>query len=86
MLLILFFYFLSESVRFGAGLSIELFRPSLYDKLALSLISPLPNEHDFAFNVCTILSNEGRHVLQLSHCPRLIDHMLGHAGVYRDCK
>ncbi|KAG0703709.1 hypothetical protein GWK47_002767 [Chionoecetes opilio] len=73
-----------ESMRASGGMSVDLFRPSLYDKLALSLISPMPNEHDFAFNVCTILSNEGRHVLQLSHCPRLVEHMLGHTGVYRD--
>ncbi|XP_045616328.1 AT-rich interactive domain-containing protein 2 isoform X3 [Procambarus clarkii] len=73
-----------ESIRGGSGLSVEVYRPSLYDKLALSLISPLPNEHDFAFNVCTILSNEGRHVMQLSQCPRLIEHMLGHTGVYKD--
>lgn len=73
-------------MRGSSGMSVDLYRPSLYDKLALSLISPLPNEHDFAFNVCTILSNEGRHVLQLSHCPVLVEHMLGHTGVYRDCK
>ncbi|XP_045116976.1 AT-rich interactive domain-containing protein 2-like isoform X1 [Portunus trituberculatus] len=73
-----------ESMRGSGGMSVDLYRPSLYDKLALSLVSPLPNEHDFAFNVCTILSNEGRHVLQLSHCPILVEHMLGHTGVYRD--
>ncbi|XP_042232788.1 AT-rich interactive domain-containing protein 2-like isoform X3 [Homarus americanus] len=73
-----------ESIRGGAGLSSVLYRPSLYDKLALSLASPLPNEHDFAFNVGTILSNEGRHVMQLSQCPRLIEHMLAHTGVFRD--
>ncbi|XP_063609175.1 AT-rich interactive domain-containing protein 2-like isoform X2 [Penaeus indicus] len=73
-----------EAIRVGAGLSPALYRPSPYDKLALSLISPMPNEHDFAFNVCTILSNEGRHVLQLGQCPRLVEHMLAHAGVYRD--
>ncbi|KAK3881656.1 hypothetical protein Pcinc_013904 [Petrolisthes cinctipes] len=73
-----------ESMRAAGGMSTDLFRPSLYDKLALSLTSPLPNEHDFALNVCTILSNEGRHVLQLTHCPRLLEHMLGHTGVYRD--
>nr|XP_027226143.1 AT-rich interactive domain-containing protein 2-like isoform X2 [Penaeus vannamei] len=73
-----------EAIRVGAGLSSALYRPSPYDKLALSLISPMPNEHDFAFNVCTILSNEGRHVLQLGQYPRLVEHMLAHAGVYRD--
>ncbi|XP_042891445.1 AT-rich interactive domain-containing protein 2-like [Penaeus japonicus] len=73
-----------EAIRVGAGLSSALYKPSPYDKLSLSLISPMPNEHDFAFNVCTILSNEGRHVLQLGQCPRLVEHMLAHAGVYRD--
>ncbi|XP_068209042.1 AT-rich interactive domain-containing protein 2 isoform X5 [Palaemon carinicauda] len=73
-----------ETIRIGAGLSSDMYKASPYDKLALSLISPLPNEHDFAFNVCTILSNEGRHVLQLNQCPRLVEHMLGHTGVYKD--
>ncbi|XP_064104669.1 AT-rich interactive domain-containing protein 2-like isoform X1 [Macrobrachium nipponense] len=73
-----------DTLRYGAALSTDLYKASSYDKLALSLISPLPNEHDFAFNVCTILSNEGRHVLQLSQCPRLVEHMLGHTGVYKD--
>ncbi len=53
-----------------------------YDRLALSLTSPLPNEQDFGVNVCTLLSNEGRHTLKLTKCPRLLDLLLAHAGLY----
>ena len=50
--------------------------------MGLSLLSPLPNEQDFAINVCTLLSNEGRHTLKLGKCPRLLDILLAHAGVF----
>lgn len=64
------------------GLSTNLYKPSNYDKLALSLLSPLPNEQDFAINVCTLLSNEGKHTLRLDRYPRLVNHLLAHAGVF----
>ena len=64
------------------GLSVDLYKRTDYDRLTLSLISPLPNEQDFAINVCTLLSNEGRHTLKLTKCPRLLDLLLGHAGVF----
>ena len=41
---------------------------------------------DFAINVATLLSNEGRHTLKLSKCPRLLDLLLGHAGVFNHRK
>ena len=71
-----------EADREAYGLSTNVYRRTDYDKLVLSLTSPLPNEQDFAINVCTLLSNEGRHTLKLAKCPRLLDLLLGHAGVF----
>ncbi|EFN85727.1 AT-rich interactive domain-containing protein 2, partial [Harpegnathos saltator] len=71
-----------ESLRDYNGLSADLYKPSNYDKLALSLLSPLPNEQDFAINVCTLLSNEGKHTLRLDKYPRLVNILLAHAGVF----
>lgn len=73
---------LPESLRDYNGLSADLYKPSNYDKLALSLLSPLPNEQDFAINVCTLLSNEGKHTLRLDKYPRLVNILLAHAGVF----
>ncbi|XP_012267900.2 AT-rich interactive domain-containing protein 2 isoform X3 [Athalia rosae] len=72
----------AESLRDYNGLSSDLYKPSNYDKLALSLLSPLPNEQDFAINVCTLLSNEGKHSLRLDKYPRLVNILLAHAGVF----
>nr|CAI5859948.1 unnamed protein product [Callosobruchus analis] len=63
-------------------LSTNLYRPSDYDRLALSLVSPLPNEQDFAINVCTLLSNDGKHTLKLHKHPRIVNYLLAHAGVF----
>lgn len=65
-------------------MSTQLHRHSSYEKLLLSLLSPLPNEQDFAINVCTLMANEARHTLQLSECPKLLDVLLAHLGVYAD--
>ena len=73
---------LLESLRDYNGLSSDLYKSSNYDKLALSLLSPLPNEQDFAINVCTLLSNEGKHTLRLDKYPRLVNILLAHAGVF----
>lgn len=71
-----------ESLREYNGLSADLYKPSSYDKLALSLLSPLPNEQDFAINVCTFLSTEGRIGIRLDKYPRLVNILLAHAGVF----
>ena len=71
-----------EVDRPNLGLSTDLYKRTDYDRLTLSLLSPLPNEQDFAINVCTLLSNEGKHTLKLTKCPRLLDLLLGHAGVF----
>ena len=77
---------MSEETRAAYGLSQDTYKRSDYDRLALSLLAPLPNEQDFAINVCTLLSNEGKHTLKLIKCPRLLDLLLAHAGVYQHCK
>ncbi|XP_018022367.1 AT-rich interactive domain-containing protein 2 isoform X1 [Hyalella azteca] len=74
----------AESMRASANMCTTLLKPSQYDRLFLSLCSPMPNEHDFSFNLCTLLSNEGRQVMRLAQCPRLLEIMLGHVGVFRD--
>ena len=71
-----------DELREVNRLSTDVYRKTDYDRLALSLTSPLPNEQDFAINVCTLLSNEGRHTLKLSKCPRLLNLLLAHAGVF----
>lgn len=73
---------IAENLRSHYGLSTDIYRKTDYDRLGLSLLSPLPNEQDFAINVCTLLSNEGRHTLKLGKCPRLLDLLLAHAGVF----
>ncbi|XP_034650968.1 AT-rich interactive domain-containing protein 2 [Drosophila subobscura] len=65
-------------------MSTQLHKHSNYEKLLLSLLSPLPNEQDFAINVCTLMANEVRHTLKLSECPKLLDVLLAHLGVYAD--
>lgn len=73
---------IADANRALCGLSENVYRKTDYDRLALSLSSPLPNEQDFAINVCTLLSNEGKHTLKLAKYPRLLDLLLSHAGVY----
>lgn len=68
--------------RGSSGICTDQPNISEYDKLQYSLLSGLPNEIDFAINVCTLLSNEGRHVLHLVKAPRLIDLLLAHTGVF----
>ncbi|CAH1968878.1 unnamed protein product [Acanthoscelides obtectus] len=72
----------SDTNREVSYLSTNLYRPSDYDRLALSLVSPLPNEQDFSINVCTLLSNDGKHTLRLRKHPRIVNYLLAHAGVF----
>lgn len=71
-----------EPVRSFHGLSTNLYKASDYEKLSLSLLSPLPNEQDLAINVCILLSNENKHAIKLSKCPQILHHLLAHAGVF----
>ena len=72
--------------REACGLSTDVYRKTDYDRLALSLSSPMPNEQDFGINVATLLSNEGKHNLKLVRCPRLVNLLLGHAGIFNHRK
>ncbi|GAB0095532.1 AT-rich interactive domain-containing protein 2 [Sergentomyia squamirostris] len=74
---------ISDTQRAQHKMSTDLYRSSEYDKLFLSLMSPLPNEQDFAINVCTLMSNEGKHTLKIEKCPKLIDVLLAHAGLFQ---
>uniref|UniRef100_A0A1I8MHJ9 ARID domain-containing protein n=1 Tax=Musca domestica TaxID=7370 RepID=A0A1I8MHJ9_MUSDO len=65
-------------------LSTDLHKSSPYEKLMLSLLSPLPNEQDFAINACTLMANESKHTLKVNEYPKLIDALLAHTGVYCD--
>ncbi|KAG7456345.1 hypothetical protein MATL_G00251280 [Megalops atlanticus] len=74
----------SDYLRQSYGLSMEFAPPCDYNKLVLSLLSGLPNEVDFAINVCTLLSNESKHIMQLEKEPKLVTLLLAHAGVFED--
>lgn len=76
------FISISDTNREFNHLATDLYKASDYDRLALSLLSPLPNEQDFAINVCTLLSNDGKHSLKFQKHPRIINYLLGHAGVF----
>lgn len=77
---------ISEAMRSSLRMSTDLHKPSDYDRLLMSLMSPLPNEQDFAINVCTLMANESKHTLKIDTCPKLLEVLLGHAGVYSHCK
>ncbi|KAG7270804.1 hypothetical protein CRUP_037138 [Coryphaenoides rupestris] len=73
-----------DYLRQSYGLSTDFAAPCDYNKLVLSLLSGLPNEVDFAVNVCTLLSNESKHAMQLEKDPKLVTLLLAHTGVFDD--
>ena len=75
------YFSVSAHLRHSYGLSTQLICPSAYAKLEQSLLSGLPNEVDFAFNICTLLSNEGKHTLQLDECPLILHYLLAHVAI-----
>lgn len=78
-------FHLTDYLRQSYGLSTEFVPPCDYNKLVLSLLSGLPNEVDFAINVCTLMSNESKRTMQLEKEPKLVTLLLAHAGVFDDC-
>ncbi|XP_072341165.1 AT-rich interactive domain-containing protein 2 isoform X2 [Scyliorhinus torazame] len=77
-------HILSDYIRQCYGLNTEFVTLSDYNKLVLSLLSGLPNEVDFAINVCTLLSNGNKHIMQLEKDPRITTILLAHAGIFDD--
>lgn len=55
-----------------------------YDRLVRSLQSGLPNEVDFAVNVCMLLSHPGPKFLKLERVPAVVDLLVAHAGIFDD--
>lgn len=76
---------INDHNRSQLGLSSRILDCSDYEGLLLSLQSPLPNEQDMAISVCTLLSNETKHVLRFSKSPAILNMLLAHAGIYQDC-
>lgn len=73
---------IADEHRATVNMCTNVYKKTDYDRLLMSLSSPLPNEQDFAINICTLVSNEGRATLKLAKCPKLLDLLLAHAGVY----
>uniref|UniRef100_UPI00398E4702 AT-rich interactive domain-containing protein 2-like isoform X1 n=1 Tax=Pristiophorus japonicus TaxID=55135 RepID=UPI00398E4702 len=77
-------HIIPESVRRGYGLFTEFTTISDYNKVVLSLLSGLPNEVDFAINVCTLMSHGNKHILQMEKDPKVVTLLLAHAGIFDD--
>ncbi|KAK7503091.1 hypothetical protein BaRGS_00005717 [Batillaria attramentaria] len=73
---------IQDNVRAASHLETNLLRFSEYEKLEMALRSGLPNEVDFAVNVCLLLSNEGRHVLKLGKSRHLLPLLLANIGIF----
>ncbi|CAI5442427.1 unnamed protein product [Caenorhabditis angaria] len=53
-----------------------------YGRLTKSLLSGLPNEVDFAMNICMLLSHAGPRQLRICHAPSLLTLLVAHTGIY----
>ena len=80
----LMFDIFADTVRRNLGMAREFAKKEPYDKLEKALLCGLPNEVDFAINVCTLLSNEGKQGLNVTKSPRLIEILMAHVGIFRD--
>ena len=83
--IIINFWFI-DHVRNTAGLSTDGIQVTPTERVFLSLLCPLPNEQDFAINVCSLLAMESRRPFPLHQCPRIVDALLAHAGVFSQGK
>ncbi|XP_025097147.1 AT-rich interactive domain-containing protein 2-like isoform X2 [Pomacea canaliculata] len=73
-----------DSMRTIHRMDTDLARFSDYEKLEMALRSGLPNEVDFAINVCLLLSNEGRYVLKLSKSLHLLPLLMSNVGIFEE--
>lgn len=73
-----------DQMRSSLGMSTDFVEAGDYDKVEKSLLSGLPNEVDFAVNVCTLLSNESRHIMKLDKGQRIIRLLMAHIGIFED--
>ncbi|BES87578.1 Brahma associated protein 170kD [Nesidiocoris tenuis] len=77
-------HYLTEEQRSLLGLN-ALGERGKIEKLCMSLMSPLPNEQDFAINVCCLLSLQYQeNPVDLRNHPKLLVNLLAHAGVFAD--
>ncbi|XP_052708274.1 AT-rich interactive domain-containing protein 2-like isoform X2 [Crassostrea angulata] len=70
--------------RSVVGMSTDLVKHSDFHKLEKALLSGLPNEVDFAINVCTLLSSESRKSLLLRKAQNLLQLLMAHIGIFSD--
>ncbi len=75
-----------DTHRETLGLSTETIEEHEYRKLEKALICGLPNEVDFAVNVCTLLSNDSRRMLKLKTCSNFLPLFMAHIGIFGDGK
>lgn len=73
---------IADHMRGTAGLSTDGIQVTPTERVFLSLLCPLPNEQDFAINVCSLLAMESRRPFPLHQCPRIVDALLAHAGIF----
>lgn len=80
----IFYILLTDHIRQSMGLKVtkHLVSSGEYKNLVHSLMCGLPNEVDFALNICTLLSNEGQHTIELQKCPHILKLLLAHMGIY----
>eukprot|EP00112_Aurelia_sp_Birch-Aquarium-sp1_P002034 Seg1221.12 transcript_id=Seg1221.12/GoldUCD/mRNA.D3Y31 product="AT-rich interactive domain-containing protein 2" protein_id=Seg1221.12/GoldUCD/D3Y31 len=59
-------------------------RVSNFNRLVFSLLSGLPNETDFAMNICTLLSNVTNSIFNLAKAPNIVNLLLAHVGIFSE--
>ncbi|CAD6193946.1 unnamed protein product [Caenorhabditis auriculariae] len=55
-----------------------------YGRLVKSLLAGLPNEVDFAVNVCMLLSHAGPRQLRIAYAPSILTLLAAHGGIFDD--